>query len=119
MRAHLRGHRAGVVFRRHLHHIAADHIEPLATAQDCLNLARGEAADFRRASAWRKGGVDAVNIEAHVDGCTIRGPYKQVTLALWVLRRFDCLLVQSLDERADELQRSDCPTNTCTMSIAP
>src|SRR5579863_3896605 len=66
LRAALRGDVGGVVVRSNLHHIAADHVEPVAAAKNGERLARGETADFWRPRARRKAGIEAVDVEAHI-----------------------------------------------------
>lgn len=63
-----RGVARGVIGRRDFNEIAAHQIQPPATADDFQRLNCGQSADFRRAGSWREGGVEAVDIEAQIDG---------------------------------------------------
>src|SRR2546425_732508 len=60
--------RASVVGRGELHHVHAAPVEIGNAAEDGVSLARGETARNRRAGAGRKGGIEAVDVEAQVCG---------------------------------------------------
>src|SRR5215216_143741 len=64
--ANQRGVAAHVERWRDLDHVAADQVEPAQAAQHALRLVRGVAADLRRASAGRIGGIEAVDVEADI-----------------------------------------------------
>ena len=52
--------------RRNLDHVGADEIEAAEAAHELERLARGQAADLRRAGAGREGRVDGVDVEGEV-----------------------------------------------------